>query len=448
MFSIFPTTKVHIPNQEFDYIIVGGGICGLAVENRLSKLSNIIVAIIEASGEVENNPNVTVIENFLKAIGTQIDWQYLILYISGKALGGSSTIMKGTNYVRAEQAQIDSWETIGNQGWNWESLFPYYKKSEHFDAPTTAQFAARATFLTSTFERDANVREDAARVYYYPIQNRSNLRVFLNTTDRSNSYLDARKDVIVSAASLRSPAVLELSGIGNPLYGFPFLFKRRENLQDQPNTALGVAPNTTFNGTMEYVTYSSVSYFFGNMPHLDTDSLALQVSKAVNNSVSSSALKTLFGIQYSLLSQGVPDAETAIDTTIQYDSGPSAVLSSASFVLLPFSRWNVHIGFPGPLTYPILNPNYFLAEFDLDVQIGTQPIGNARNEIYSGFAPAPAPATNQQWGECIKSAFTANYHPPGTTSMMPKESGGVVDNRLKVYGAANVLVVDASIFSF
>lgn len=55
---------------------------------------------------------------------------------------------KRTNYVRAERTQIASWETIGNQGWNWESLFPYYKKNEHFDAPTTAQLAAGATFLT------------------------------------------------------------------------------------------------------------------------------------------------------------------------------------------------------------------------------------------------------------------------------------------------------------
>lgn len=195
-------------------------------------------------------------------------------------------------YVRAEKAQIDTWEAIGNAGWNWETLLPYYKKSEHFDTPTAAQLAAGASYVPadhgvdgplrvgypyqlingslygqveqawgslgippnpdanggsvrgfivwqSTLDRDANVREDAARAYYYPIEGRSNLRVFLNTTANrivwedgdevvangveitsSNgtvSTLSARKEVIVSAGSLRTPAILELSGIGNPL---------------------------------------------------------------------------------------------------------------------------------------------------------------------------------------------------------------------------------------
>jgi choline dehydrogenase-like flavoprotein len=195
-------------------------------------------------------------------------------------------------YVRAEKAQIDSWEAIGNTGWNWESLLPYYKKSERFDAPTAAQIAAGASYdpadhgvdgplsvgypfqllngslreqveqawgslgmlpnpdanggsvrgftvWQSTLDREANVREDAARAYYYPIQDRPNLHVFLNTTvnrilwedgdetvangveiTSSNgtiSTLGARKEVIVSAGSLRTPTILELSGIGNPL---------------------------------------------------------------------------------------------------------------------------------------------------------------------------------------------------------------------------------------
>ena len=89
--------------QQFDYLIVGGGTSGLTVANRLSELPNITVAVIEAGGAVDNNPNVTEIENFIKAIGTPIDWQYLstnqtyaagrrISFPSGKALGGSSTI--------------------------------------------------------------------------------------------------------------------------------------------------------------------------------------------------------------------------------------------------------------------------------------------------------------------------------------------------------------------
>lgn len=196
-------------------------------------------------------------------------------------------------YVRAEKAQIDAWEKLGNSGWSWDDLFPYYLKSEQFDSPTSAQVEAGATYVSqqhgkkgplnvgygfgllngtyhevveqawnnlgiptsldvnggnvrgftvwqSTMNRDANLREDAGRAYYYPVQSRPNLHVFLNTVanritwrestsecavaggveitaaDGTVTILDAKREVILSAGSLRSPAILELSGIGNP----------------------------------------------------------------------------------------------------------------------------------------------------------------------------------------------------------------------------------------
>lgn len=90
-------------NLDYDYIIVGGGLCGLVVANRLSEIPGITVAVIEAGGSVINNENVTNVDDFTIALGTPIDWRYestnkiyaarqKIEYHSGKALGGSSTI--------------------------------------------------------------------------------------------------------------------------------------------------------------------------------------------------------------------------------------------------------------------------------------------------------------------------------------------------------------------
>ena len=191
-------------------------------------------------------------------------------------------------------AQIDAWEKLGNTGWNWESLLPYYKKSEGLQIPTAAQVEAGADYNPSyhgldgplpvgwltasqtgdvvadvnstyqslglpwnadpntgamrgfsvypkTIDRALNVRADAARAYYYPIANRTNLHVYLNSTvqrlvwDESSksakpvasgveyitasgekATINANKEVILSAGSLRSPLLLELSGVGNP----------------------------------------------------------------------------------------------------------------------------------------------------------------------------------------------------------------------------------------
>lgn len=87
----------------FDYIIIGGGTCGLTVANRLSEDPDVTVAVIEAGGDERNNLNVTNPDGYGRAFHTPVDWAYKttpqvhangqsLEYPSGKALGGSSTI--------------------------------------------------------------------------------------------------------------------------------------------------------------------------------------------------------------------------------------------------------------------------------------------------------------------------------------------------------------------
>jgi choline dehydrogenase len=288
---------------KFDYVIVGGGTCGLLVANRLSEDPNTTVAVIEPGQDVRNNPNVTDPDNFTVPFDTPIDWAYptvaqsgaanrsLTLH-SGKAIGGTSTI-NGMTYIRADAAEIDAWEALGSGGWNWDSLLPYYKKVERFTRPTAAQVAAGASYepeyhgehgdlhvgfryalpngsaheilretwknlgytlnpdvnsgdvrgfdvWPQTVDRDLDVRWDAARAYYYPIEGRSNLKILKGTavrvlwdaeTRRSGKkargveYINANEEttvvtvgqeVILSAGSLRTPPLLEMSGVGNP----------------------------------------------------------------------------------------------------------------------------------------------------------------------------------------------------------------------------------------
>ena len=197
-------------------------------------------------------------------------------------------------YIRGDAAQYDAWEALGNEGWNFSTLFPNFKLSENYTIPTDAQVAAGATsiedihghsgFLVtgypfllsnasfhdlagqswetldvpvnedlnggdtrgfalfpSTLDRDANVREDAARAYYQPVEDRPNLSIIKGTVTRITlgescdqllvadgieyidaagtlSKIEASLEVVLSAGSFKSPVILESSGIGNPRY--------------------------------------------------------------------------------------------------------------------------------------------------------------------------------------------------------------------------------------
>lgn len=194
-------------------------------------------------------------------------------------------------YIRGDKAQYDAWETLGNKGWNWDSVFSYYKQQEGFIEPTNAQVANGATFDESahgksgpldlgfpftisnssfhnkatdtwkalglntitdlnggdshgfvtapmTLDPNAGVREDSARAFYTPAEERPNLKIIKGTVKRITwaegrglaqangfEYVDptgdlvgvgARKEVILSASAYRNPLILEGSGVGNP----------------------------------------------------------------------------------------------------------------------------------------------------------------------------------------------------------------------------------------
>ncbi|KAL4868999.1 hypothetical protein BDV12DRAFT_185557 [Aspergillus spectabilis] len=546
----------RVSSPKYDFVIVGGGTSGLVVANRLSELNNVTVAVIEAGDSVLNNFNVTDVLGYSLAFGTEIDWAYQTenqtyaggqkqTIRAGRAIGGTSTI-NGMSYTRAENAQIDNWELVGNKGWNWKNLLQYYKKSEGFEVPTQDQTAHGANYeadshgkdgplkvgwptaMTNssifpvlnetmerlgihynrdandgkmvgftvhpdTLDRERNTREGAARAYYWPYEARSNLKIISNTQANriiwSNTThgkcgdavaigvevtgpsgqetIYASKEVILSAGALRSPALLELSGVGNPdiLHKHSIPVKVNiptvgENLQDQTNNALTWESNDLLTGLATFSALPSVNELYGDdlsslasFINASLPNYAIAVSRASNGSVEESNLLDAFKLQYDLIfTSHVPYAEIVFAPT-----GSSFVVEY--WPLLPFSRGSVHIRSANASQLPAINPNYFMFEQDAAAQadvaryirkaLGTAPLaGIVGDEVTPGLDILPETSSESTWNDWVLANYRPNYHPVGTASMLPREKGGVVDAELRVYGTRNVRVVDASVLPF
>lgn len=131
-------------NDTFDYVIVGGGTAGLCVAVRLTENPNVRVGVLEAGSNRMDDPQITTPSLYPTLIGREkYDWCYnsipqpalngkTMSQPRGKVLGGSSAI-NYLMYVRGSREDYDAWESLGNQGWGWEGMLPYFKKHQTLD---------------------------------------------------------------------------------------------------------------------------------------------------------------------------------------------------------------------------------------------------------------------------------------------------------------------------
>lgn len=286
----------------------------------------------------------------------------------------------------------------------------------------------------------------------------------------SIEYVKAGREVLLAAGSLQSPQILELSGVGDPdvldAAGIDVRLPIKgvgKNMQEQTkNSVHYAAKNTTdFDGSGPS---SSVSF-------VTAAQLLGENTTAWYNEIASNI--TTFAHDLAAAGLVVNATATAQMLQLQLDNvffAPDAAAAEIFFTidhvkrlvgvdlwnLIVLSRGTAHISSNSSWDNPIVEPSYFLSPLDLAFQtaaayqtrqvFATEPLSAyVDEETVPGLATVASDASMADWEEWVKGSFTSVWHYIGTLSMMKEEMGGVVDNRLRVYGTKKLRVVDASI---
>jgi len=302
----------------------------------------------------------------------------------------------------------------------------------------------------------------------------------------------AKKEVILSAGSIGSPHILELSGIGNTdileQYGIEAVVANEnvgENLQDHVYLPIGfeVIPGipTLDNFTDPAYFEAALQQYISNAtgPLATTGASSALLSCAQINcsltppSPSSFPWKTNPGLatQYSLLASSFPTEALTQELTVTggmtplFSNDSSKVFSTSlpgNFLTLlgvlehPWSRGSIHITSANASVYSEIDPKYLFHPFDLALlsRIALHLQSIARSSPLSQFLKGNGTVYQEGYEELneenvegvIRSYLQSEYHPVGTCAMALREKGGVVDERFRVYGVGGLRVVDASVF--
>lgn len=500
-----------------DYIIIGGGSAGSVLAARLTQDPYIRVALLEAGPRDASVLIHCPAGLALLAKNGQANWRFSTVPQAGlngrrgyqprgKVLGGSSSI-NAMIYTRGHRADYDEWAALGNPGWAYDDVLPFFKLAEdnargaddfhgaggplHVTdlvspnrfSPVFVRAGHQAGFMESTdfngpeqegigmyqvTQRNGE-RLSAAKAYLGPQLSRPNLQIITDAQvtrillenrhavgveymqGGELKQLRAQREVLLCAGALQSPQLLMLSGVGP-----------QEHLKDKGIEVVHHLPGVGAN-LHDHVDVVQVV----NAPHL-TDLFGLSLSGALRLARGivqwrrhrSGMLTTNFaeagGFIKSQASEPIPDLQLHFVIGKLIDHGRATVFghgySCHVCLLRPKSRGSVTLASANPLVEPLIDPN-FLAErddmerlirgFKLMRSILAQP---ALTVLHGKELRASANArSSAEIEQFIRNHADTIYHPAGTCRMGPGQGMDVVDAELRVHGLQGLRVVDASI---
>jgi choline dehydrogenase len=492
-----------------DYVIIGAGSAGCVLANRLSEDPGTRVLLLEAGGP-DRHWNIRVPAAFSKLFKGPHDWAYhtepqthmhgrRLYWPRGKVLGGSSSI-NAMIYIRGHRADYDQWRDLGNDGWGFADVLPYFKKAEHQErgsseyhgvggplhvsdprSPNVLSHAFVEAGVDSGLPRNDDFngptqegvgfyqvtqksgrRHSAAAAYLVPALTRPNLTVrtgvlaarvlFSGKRADGVEYLEdgvprqeqAAREVILCGGAINSPQLLLLSGVGPADHlralGVPVVADVPgvgENLQD--HLAVPVAYRCTQPVTLDAVETIGNALrfiFFKRGP------LTSNVAEA------GAFVHTRPGLK-------APDLQFHFGPVCYLDHGFTRLaghwLTLGPTLIRPQSRGRITLRSLDPRDAPAIQPDYLAAREDVDLMVegirlsrsfaGAKAFHPFRGaEVY----PGPEAQSADAMVDYLRARAETIYHPAGTCKM-GKDSRAVVDARLRVIGVEGLRVVDASV---
>ncbi|OAQ51940.1 hypothetical protein HTG_14910 [Natrinema mahii] len=495
----------------YDYVIVGAGPAGCVLANRLSADGDEVL-LLEA-GEPDEQREISIPVAFSDLFQSDVDWNYHtepqselddreLYWPRGKTLGGSSSI-NAMIYVRGQSADYDRWAELGNEGWGYEDVLPYFKRAEdNARGPSTSHgvggprhvddirspnelseaFVKAGQAVGLSHNEDFNAgeqtgvgfyqvtqrdgrRHSAADAYLKPVLDRPNLTAVTGARvtrvrfdgetavgveyarddgDGSPATVDANEEVIISAGAIDSPQLLMLSGVG------PADHLERHDIDvvaDRPGVGRNLQDH--LQAGVNYECEKPISL-------ADADSL-------VN-------LATFFLLKRGPLTSNVAEAggfatvtDDADRPEIQFHFAPSYFVehgfdnpdghgfSLGALRLRPDSRGRITLRSADPFDDPAIDPQYLTEGDDLEVlleglKLVREILRAAPLDEYRGeeVLPGADVRSDEALLEYVRETAETLYHPVGTCKMGDDELA-VVDDRLRVRGVEGLRVVDASV---
>lgn len=497
----------------FDYIIVGAGSAGCVLANRLSADPTCRVLLLEAGGD-GHSAAITTPAFYSQLQDSPCDWGYRslpqtqmfgrrIFLPQGRVQGGCSAI-NYMIYMRGNRQDYEHWQSLGNDGWGYDAVLPYFIKAENNqtfadryhgkqgpltvsshpgDHPLVARYYAACAEAGLAFNPDFNGANQAgygpmqatiyqgqrcstADAYLKPVRSRPNLSIrshalatrILFDGDRISGIeyfrlgavekAFARGEVILAAGAVRSPQLLLLSGIGpkHELEKLGIAVRQDlpgvgKNLQDHLHTRVRCEINQPW--TFSGLSDAQKQQAISEYASGKTGLLASNFLEA-GAFVYSHPDETSPGLQLFFLMALPPDYPEAGAT---HRHG----ITLTAYINRPHSRGSITLASADPLDRPLIDFNYLSSDDDLRCAIAgvrwnlkilsAQAFDDIRGEE---VAPGTTARNGAELETFVRRTASTTWHPAGSCKM-GRDDMAVVDAKLRVHGFKNLRVVDASI---